>query len=327
MKKNKMMRTASGLMIATLLTTGVISGTFAKYTTSDSASDTARVAKWGVELAVSGSLYGSAYGTDNKIAERDADNITVKSADAVAPSTTPDKVLAPGTQSDGGLHIFLTGTPEVSTKVTATIETQNVYLKNGEYGVMVKIDGITSENFVANKYYKFDSNVYTLADTWSAGDYYALEDYVKMDGDDDYYPVCYSGSGVNGANTSDSIKEIAVALAKKVKGSTSEVTPVASTKYSSKYEVNQVYDPNTSLDGLNINNTNISWNWAYENGKDAEDTILGDLNTNATVVMSTTDGYKKVTVTDGLARVDGVTEPVASLTTKFDVTLNVTQEN
>ena len=46
MKKNKRMRTASGLMIAALLTTSMISGTFAKYTTADAAQDSARAAKW-----------------------------------------------------------------------------------------------------------------------------------------------------------------------------------------------------------------------------------------------------------------------------------------
>ena len=52
------MRTASGLMIAALLTTSMISGTFAKYTTADAAQDSARAAKWGVNLGISGSLYG-----------------------------------------------------------------------------------------------------------------------------------------------------------------------------------------------------------------------------------------------------------------------------
>ena len=47
MKKNKMMRAASGLLVAVLLTTSVISGTFAKYTTSTTGSDKARVASWG----------------------------------------------------------------------------------------------------------------------------------------------------------------------------------------------------------------------------------------------------------------------------------------
>ena len=59
MKKNKMMRTASGLLVATLLTTSMISGTFAKYTTQDEASDSARVAKWGVTALATGSLFGT----------------------------------------------------------------------------------------------------------------------------------------------------------------------------------------------------------------------------------------------------------------------------
>lgn len=47
MKKNKMMRLASLLLVAVLLTTSVIGGTFAKYTSTASANDDARVAYWG----------------------------------------------------------------------------------------------------------------------------------------------------------------------------------------------------------------------------------------------------------------------------------------
>lgn len=47
MKKNIMMRAASALLVAVLLTTCAISGTFAKYTTSTAGTDTARVAYWG----------------------------------------------------------------------------------------------------------------------------------------------------------------------------------------------------------------------------------------------------------------------------------------
>ena len=51
MKKNRMMRTAAVLLVAVLLTTSVISGTFAKYTTASDASAQARVAYWGFEEA------------------------------------------------------------------------------------------------------------------------------------------------------------------------------------------------------------------------------------------------------------------------------------
>lgn len=47
MKKNKIMRFASALLVLAMLTTCVISGTFAKYTTSTTGTDKARVAYWG----------------------------------------------------------------------------------------------------------------------------------------------------------------------------------------------------------------------------------------------------------------------------------------
>ena len=82
MKKNRMMRLASVLLVLTLLSTSVISGTFAKYTTSDSSYDSARVAKWGFEATDSSivldDLFKSAYnGTVNS-----------ETADVVAPGTT-----------------------------------------------------------------------------------------------------------------------------------------------------------------------------------------------------------------------------------------------
>ena len=49
MKKNVMMRVASALLVAVLMTTCAISGTFAKYTTTNSGSDDARVARWGFQ--------------------------------------------------------------------------------------------------------------------------------------------------------------------------------------------------------------------------------------------------------------------------------------
>lgn len=82
MKKNTMMRLASALLVLVLLTTCAISGTFAKYTSSANASDSARVAYWG-------------WGFDDEI-EFDlfADNYTdVVSSD----TTTPVNVIAPGT--------------------------------------------------------------------------------------------------------------------------------------------------------------------------------------------------------------------------------------
>ena len=70
MMKNKMMRAASILLVAVLLSTCAISGTFAKYVTTASGTDTARVAKWGVVITANGNLFNKTYAfkKDNQIA-------------------------------------------------------------------------------------------------------------------------------------------------------------------------------------------------------------------------------------------------------------------
>lgn len=110
MRKNKMMRLASALLVAVLLTTCAISGTFAKYVTEGSANDSARVAKWGVTITgVTGDanqMFAKEYG------DNDADY------NGVSVSSTVN-VIAPGT--DGTFSSFtVEGTPEVATRVTYT---------------------------------------------------------------------------------------------------------------------------------------------------------------------------------------------------------------
>ena len=79
MRKNKMMRAASGLLVAVLLSTCAISGTFAKYTTSVSSSDKARVATWGfTQTSISlTDLFKTTY-----------DKNVQGTADVIAPGTT-----------------------------------------------------------------------------------------------------------------------------------------------------------------------------------------------------------------------------------------------
>ena len=112
MKKNKMMRIASVLLVAVLLTTCAISGTFAKYTTGADADDTARVAKWGVTATVTGGAFAKTYDADDQDTELD---VTVS-------SSIEDKLVAPGTEGTFA-GVALTGTPEVAVEIkkTATI--------------------------------------------------------------------------------------------------------------------------------------------------------------------------------------------------------------
>jgi hypothetical protein len=100
MKKNKILRLASVMLMLCLITTCAISGTFAKYTATGTGSDTARVAKWGVTVDVSGvTLFDKAY------------------SDKVVSSESTVKVVAPGT-SGTLANISIDGEPEVATTVT-----------------------------------------------------------------------------------------------------------------------------------------------------------------------------------------------------------------
>ena len=54
MKKNIAMRVAAFLFILTMISTCAFATTFAKYTTKGEATDSARVAKWGVTISAAG---------------------------------------------------------------------------------------------------------------------------------------------------------------------------------------------------------------------------------------------------------------------------------
>ena len=110
MKKNKMMRTASGLLVATLLTTSVISGTFAKYTTEATGKDSARVAKFGVTITANGGMFADEYAKD----DNDAAATITKSV--ITSGTVGDAVVAPGTKGEL-VNATITGKPEVAVHV------------------------------------------------------------------------------------------------------------------------------------------------------------------------------------------------------------------
>ena len=126
MKKNKMMRLASAMMVLTLMSTSVISGTFAKYVTSDSATDTARVAKWGVTVTAEGSLFAETYKkTDNTPGDGNA------SVSVVSSGPMGDNVVAPGTKNEDGITFAITGEPEVAVRVSAKVEDAYKYIYLG----------------------------------------------------------------------------------------------------------------------------------------------------------------------------------------------------
>ena len=113
MKKNVMMRIAACLLVCVLASTCGISGTFAKYVTSDSSTDTARVAKWGVTVtAENDTMFGSAYVS----ADGTVSTTYNAATDSVHAENGTDYVVAPGT--NGKLSaITIEGKPEVDVKV------------------------------------------------------------------------------------------------------------------------------------------------------------------------------------------------------------------
>lgn len=123
MKNNKNVKVMCGLLVLVLLTTCVIGTTLARYTTSDSASDTARVAHWGVRIEVDGdSNFSNQYSNVTN-------GVTVKSYDAA-------NVVAPGTSSTESsvARFAISGTPEVAVNINVLFENvQDVVLKAGTY--------------------------------------------------------------------------------------------------------------------------------------------------------------------------------------------------
>lgn len=194
MKKNKMLRVAAVMLVLTLLTTSIISGTFANYATSGTNTDGARVATWGVKIAVNGDKAFSNQYTDT------TNGVTVSSQASPA-----DKIVAPGTSTaegkiDGvantGLHIVATGTAETAFTLTVNMTgVQDIYLeqKNG-YDDYTKFTENASGQLVPD-------GTFNVTDTDGA------------DGAKGYYPIKYtlSGTGVT-AVTNGSLADVQAAL-------------------------------------------------------------------------------------------------------------------
>lgn len=131
MKKNVMMRLAAILLVCVLASTCGISGTYAKYVSSATGSDTARVAKWGWgDTSISIDLFNDTY--DETVDSADDANV-------IAPGTsktgalvwTPDAGFAP--EVDYQLSFAVVGT------IPAEIE--------AELDWTLQIDGGEVENF------------------------------------------------------------------------------------------------------------------------------------------------------------------------------------
>ena len=119
------MRAAVLMLALVLITSCIVSGTFAKYVTKDSGTDSARVAKFGVTVTANGTMFAKEYATDDQ---------TVVGTIAKSVIST-DKVVAPGTESNGDfVAATVAGTPEVAVRVSYKLDTATLQLENWKDG-------------------------------------------------------------------------------------------------------------------------------------------------------------------------------------------------
>lgn len=260
MRKNKMMRMAGVLLIAVLLTTSIISGTFAKYVTSDSVKDQARVAKFGVVVAGEGSLFAKSYfnaeETDgNEPGETVKDNKAMGFETLTVETSNGDKLVAPGTKNEDGMTISVTGTPEVD--VLVTINFSDV------------VDVFLAEND-------------NLPDMTTGKDAYFANDEI-------YYPIVFKLAGTFVEYNWKAIKDASAGYDTiKLNKADSEVTGRLEDVVGLMEDVfgDGIYvDANTDLAEV-IGSFTLTWEWQYvqnENNpdkvtdRDRKDTLLGNL--------------------------------------------------
>lgn len=113
MKKNWAARLVVLVAVLTLITASLVSGTFAKYTTEVSGTDTVRVAKFAFDIS-EGSTEINTTGT--------AIDIFTMAADSGV-TTSPAGIIAPGTTGD--FAIDLSNTSEVDVDVVFTLTETN----------------------------------------------------------------------------------------------------------------------------------------------------------------------------------------------------------
>ena len=107
MNRNRLMKASAFLLVSTMATSCFVGSTFAKYVSEGEGSDSARVAKWGVKVEVTGDGFKTEYGKDDYNSNVDGNTVI---------SSTEEKVVAPGTKGTFG-GVKITGTPEVAVNV------------------------------------------------------------------------------------------------------------------------------------------------------------------------------------------------------------------
>lgn len=191
MKKNKALRTAAGLMVATVLTIGMVSGTFAKYASEVdfNGSSGATVAKWQVKVnsqdVTSGSTPSAKFDLFSTIYDEDGFDYEAETGELPNQDEETDvdengkKLIAPGTT--GYINFKIENLSEVN--ITYSFK---VTVKSGE----------EEEEKDLPLEFSLDDG-----ETWSTGD--KLAEDASVDGDPVLYFEGYTASGSSGLSSGD----------------------------------------------------------------------------------------------------------------------------
>ena len=245
--KNRFTQLASALLVLTLLSTCAVSGTYAKYVTSASATDTARVAQFGVTITswADNSLFKEEYASDSSQSTPAYTTATVISSDkntASTETTVIKNVVAPGTKNDGGVNFKVEGSPEVAVRVS--FELKGV----GENETYKQVC-VPAKNAEGNKIEYRD---------WTTDDENAK---FQMGDNNDYYPVRFTlkKKNVDEPVATGTLQEINVALS----------------------GISKDYAPNTNLADAEagVGEYSLSWEWVFTGNDptDKLDTLLGQV--------------------------------------------------
>ena len=133
MKNDRITRFAILILALTMITLMIVSGTFAKYTSSATGSDTATVAKWSIKVGsgdgieIAGSSSTVAFDLFSTIKDEDGgseDDVAGKASNiAVGNTAATAKIIAPGTS--GSFDIIVKNESEVNATYSIAFESNN----------------------------------------------------------------------------------------------------------------------------------------------------------------------------------------------------------
>ncbi len=277
MKKDKhswSMKAASVLMTLALISSCFLGGTFSKYIVTNSASDKARVAKFGVKVETKDfeNLFRdhyAAHDTTYKLIDADEKSYSVKNPDCQEIVSSKgagegDNLIAPGTYyepGEGDPNYSIEGKPEVAVRVKTGA---GINIKNmDKYMPIIFRVEKTSKNSdgisVPTIKYFYLKGVYSSNSTVKLNN----EKSIKLSGET---VINGSGENVPGVTATSERFISGTTSTKEVSYTCTECEGVTALQTQLVKEISSVndYKPNTDLSGTNVDGCYISWYWPFE---------------------------------------------------------------